>query len=309
MVDQVTATLLRAAELTAAGQPGQAVALLRPVLLSHPEHADAWCHLAAAHLDAGEPDPALTAAKRAIVLGGDPAWAQRLAALALAELDRPAEAVVAARESVRCKPLDWRCHVVLAEALASHPTLAGDALGAARRAVELAGDQARPYQVLGDAAMRARDWATAQWAYRAALDIDPHDPEVRANLDAVHRNRARAAGAGGLTGADLPQALAGAERALRALVRRLVGLVAVGTLLLLLAGLPAPSTALTAPALLLVGLAGAAALLALAVLLTAGWALALASGTRGLSTLAVAFGCALAAGVLCRPGARPRHPR
>ncbi|MEO6090102.1 MAG: tetratricopeptide repeat protein, partial [Umezawaea sp.] len=145
MSEPITALLVRAAEYTASGRPRQAIDLLRPALAAHPHHAEAWCRLAAAHLDAGEPDPALTAAKRALVLDGDQAWAQRLAALSLSELGRQSEAVVAARESVRRKPADWRCQVVLSEVLATDPATRAEAVEVAKHATHLAPTEARAF--------------------------------------------------------------------------------------------------------------------------------------------------------------------
>ncbi|KAA2261362.1 tetratricopeptide repeat protein [Solihabitans fulvus] len=251
MAEPITAVLLRAAELTAAGKPKKAVDLLRPALVANPEHAEAWCRLAAAHLDAGEPDPALTAAKRALVLGGDPAWAQRLAALALSELGRQQEAVVAARESVRRKPSDWRCQVVLAEVLDADPANRREAIEAAEQAVRLAPHESRAYQVLGDAAARAQDWDTAERAYRAALRLDPGDDEVRANLANLrqqHRPRGVRAGRdGGGLQRRTPEtraaatAIAGAESALWPVLGRVAVMLVGGGLLLLLAGMPTPT--------------------------------------------------------------------
>lgn len=89
MADPITATLLRAAELTAQGRSGKAVALLRPIAVAHPEQPEVWCRLAAAHLDRGEAADALMAAKRAIRLGGDLSWANQLASRARSVLSQP----------------------------------------------------------------------------------------------------------------------------------------------------------------------------------------------------------------------------
>ena len=236
MSEPITAVLVRAAELTASGKPRKAIDLLRPALVANPLHAEAWCRLAAAHLDAGEPDPALTAAKRALVLDGDQAWAQRLAALSLSELGRQTEAVVAARESVRRKPTDWRCQVVLSEVLSADPNTKAEAVEVARQATRLAPNEARAYQVLGDAALRVRDWGGAEWAYRAALRLDPADDDVRANLATVQRKRG--------TGAPAPtsaEVLAMAHLVSWQALSRTAVLLVSGGLLLLLAGMPSPT--------------------------------------------------------------------
>jgi Flp pilus assembly protein TadD len=244
MSEPITAVLVRAAEYTASGRPRQAIDLLRPALAAHPHHAEAWCRLAAAHLDAGEPDPALNAAKRALVLDGDQAWAQRLAALSLSELGRQAEAVVAARESVRRKPTDWRCQVVLSEVLAADPATRPEAVEVAKQATRLAPTEARAFQVLGDAALRARDWGNAERAYRVALKLDPAAGDVRANLETVRRHRVAPPAASTPSTPSTPDALAKAQVLAWQALTRVAALLVGGELLLLLSGMPSPSALL-----------------------------------------------------------------
>ncbi|MBY8849993.1 tetratricopeptide repeat protein [Saccharothrix longispora] len=322
MSEPIAAAVVRAAELTARGLPRQAIGVLRPALAANPRHAEAWCRLAAAHLDAGEPDPALDAAKRALVLHGDHAWAQRLTALALSELDRHAEATVAARECVRREPDDWRCHVVLAEVLAADPHGRAEAVDAARRAAHLAPDEARPHQVLGDAALRVRDWGTAERAYRTALRLDPHDDDVRANLATVRRKR------GGKPVEAPGDALNSAHALVWPALSRLAVLLVAGGLLLLLAGMPRPTpllawfaTALLLGVLAVVGrlllrarrgvrralfrlprhrprVAVVVVLFGLAALVLAGWAVALFLGATTVQPLVVAWLCSLLGGAV-----------
>src|SRR5262245_12729414 len=176
--------LVRATRLSDEGRPRAAIAVLESALEVDPDHAAAWCRLSAAYLDIGEARESLDAAKRAMTLG-EPAWAHRLASLALVELGRHDEAVVSAIEAVRRDPDDWRGLVTLAEALFfAEPE---QALRAARRAVELAPDEPRAHEVLGDAAMLAHDWMLAENAYRDALRLDPTNHEVTTKLDRVVR--------------------------------------------------------------------------------------------------------------------------
>lgn len=322
MSQSIAAAVVRAAELTARGRPRQAIELLQPALAADPLHGEAWCRLAAAYLDAGEPDPALDAAKRALVLNGDHAWAQRLTALALSELGRHTEAAVAARECVRRKPGDWRCQVVLAEVLAATPQGLSEAVEAAREAAHLAPGEARAFQVLGDAALRARDWGMAERAYRTALRLDPGDDDVRANLATVRRKRG---------GAPIPPPSGEALHAAHVLVwpalSRLAAILVAGGLLLLLAGMPKPtpllgwfSGLLVVACLGVVGLlllrvgrgrralfrlprhrpkvAVVAVMFALSLVVLTGWTVALFLGATTMQPLTIAWLCALLGGAV-----------
>ncbi|MFI9812425.1 tetratricopeptide repeat protein [Saccharothrix variisporea] len=316
MGESIAAVVVRAAELTARGLPRRAIELLRPALVADPRHGEAWCRLAAAHLDVGEPDPALDAAKRALVLDGDHAWAQRLAALALSELGRHAEAAVAARECVRRKPGDWRCRVVLAEVLAAAPDTRVEAVEVAREAAHLAPTEARAFQVLGDAALRVRDWGTAEWAYRSALALDPADEDVHANLATVRRRRS----APGLSGDALSRAHELAWPALS----RVAALLVAGGLVLFLAGMPKPtpllgwfSGALVVAVCVVVGqlvlrgrravwvlpryrpkVAVVGALFGASTLVVAGWTVALFLGATTMQPLVIGWMCALVGGAV-----------
>ncbi|WP_447006066.1 tetratricopeptide repeat protein [Saccharothrix isguenensis] len=322
MPQSIAAAVVRAAELTALGLPRKAIELLQPALAVDPLHGEAWCRLAAAYLDAGEPDPALDAAKRALVLNGDHAWAQRLTALALSELGRHTEAVVAARECVRRKPRDWRCQVVLAEVLAATPQGLREAVEVAWEATHLAPTEARAFQVLGDAALRARDWGMAERAYRTALRLDPGDDDVRANLATVRRKRG---------GAPIPPPSSEALHAAHVLVwptlSRLAAMLVAGGLLLLLAGMPKPTPVLGwFTGLLVVACLGVVGLLllrarrvrsavlrlprhrpkiavvavsfALSVLVLTGWTVALLLGATTMLPLTIAWLCALLGGAV-----------
>lgn len=311
MSEPTTAVLLRAAELTASGKPRQAIDLLRPLVAANPRHAEAWCRLAAAHLDLGEADQALDSAKRAMILDGEPAWPQRLAALALSDLGRPAEAAVAARESVRRKPGDWRCYVVLAEVLANSPDGAVEAFDAALHASQLASTEPRAFQVLGDAALRMRDWGTAEHAYRAAIKLDPSDADSKANLATVQRRRSARPAPPQL---NKPQVW----RALRTLSLLLVG----GGLLALIAGMPRPTPYLgfftgalvlccvvvglrLRPFTVLFGLRKlvvTVSLLAASAVILTGWTVALLFGATTMQPLVLSWLCAVVGGALVYVG-------
>jgi Flp pilus assembly protein TadD len=195
MVEPLGDVLDRAARLSASGRRRKAVALLRSTADSHPASSEVWCRLAAALLDRGDAAAALIAVRRAMPLGGDRAWAHRLASKALSRLGRHEEAVTAARQAVRAAPSDWRCRIALAEAFGAAGSWP-DAVDAAAQAVRYQPDHVRPYLILGDAARRTGDLATAERAYRTALRRKPGDPRVRAELTRLRQ--------AGLRSADLP---------------------------------------------------------------------------------------------------------
>jgi tetratricopeptide (TPR) repeat protein len=285
----------------------------------HPDHSAAWCRLSVAYLDAGDLTQALDAAKRAIVLG-ERSWAHRLASLALVELGSYEEAVVAAREAVRREPLDWRCHTALAEALA--PTNPDDAVIAARRAADLAPREARTLEVLGDVALLAADPVLAKRAYKDALRLDPGNEQIIASLDQLGGTPAPEPQPARIERPIRPVRFGRAQQtALWLLVRRAASWLAIGSFLLLIAGLPTPSPLLVWFALGLVlfviGLVvhgwrvlppGARvgtrmlrrseplmlvplALLVIAELLLMVWTVALALGSTGMPLLSVVLAC------------------
>jgi Flp pilus assembly protein TadD len=337
MAEPITAALRRAAELTAAGEPLAAVSVLRPVLIDHPDNSEAWCRLSAACLDAGHVDESLEAAKRAITLG-ERSWGHRLASLALTELGRRDEAVVSAREAVRRDPDEWRSHVALAEALDGVD--AAEAVQAARRGADLSTGVARPYEVLGDVALHAHDVTAAREAYRRALVIDPSSDHARLNLRGL-------AGTVGNTPAPAlpaakpppPRSRRTSRRALLLVVRKVAGWQAIGSFVLILAGIPSPSRLLAwAAALLLVLLAylglrgwfaapaparvaplalvqanpvlGAACVLtALGLVLLVIAAITIAVGEWGLSLLFAVVVCSLLASAIATAGIRPGRSR
>jgi tetratricopeptide (TPR) repeat protein len=241
MAESIDAVLVRAAQLTADGRPRAAIELLRPVLVVHPEHSSAWCRLSVAYLDAGDVTQSLDAAKRAIVLG-ERSWAHRLASLALIELDRFDEAVASAREAVKREPLDWRCHVTLAESLA--PKSPKDAVAAARRAVDLAPREARPLEVLGDVAARAADTQLARRSYQDALRLDPGNEHIAASLGRLGAAPQKPPKRAPAKPARPVRFGTAQRRAVWLMARRVSSWQFVGAFVLLIAGMPSPSRAL-----------------------------------------------------------------
>lgn len=219
------------------------------------EEPEALCRQAAAHLASNKPRRALQAAQRAAALATTAEWPHRLASIALTELGRHAEAVAAAREAVRLAPGEWRGQIALAEALGAGGAMRDpqrpeghQAVAAAKRAVELAPAEPRCFEVLGDIALRAARWDIAEQAYLAALRLDPGNQHATLNLKLVHERAAAPAPppvAESLpTGEGAPPtegAVADAvARTLWPAARGLTLVLSLGSLALIIAGLPAP---------------------------------------------------------------------
>jgi Flp pilus assembly protein TadD len=239
MGEPVAVALRRAANMTAAGNSDAAISLLRGVVDEHPALSEAWCQLSAACLDAGEMEDSLDAAKEAIRLG-ERSWGHRVASLALLEMGRRDEAVVSAREAVRRDSTDWRCHVALAEALGTEQPQ--EAFTAACRAVQFANNEGRPFEVLGDAAVRVHDKDTARRAYLEALKIDPTNQHAREGMLRLGR-----LGLDTTTTPTVPEPPAPVrlgrieELGVWMALRRACFTLAAGSLLLILAGMPTPA--------------------------------------------------------------------
>ncbi|WHT20687.1 tetratricopeptide repeat protein [Crossiella sp. CA-258035] len=220
------------------------------------EEPEAWCRQAAAHLANGKPKRALQAAERATELAPDAEAPHRLRGIALTELGRHAEAVAAAREAVRLAPGDWRGQVALAEALGAGGAMLDpqrpeghQAVAAARRAVELAPAEPRCFEVLGDIALRATRWDIAEQAYLAALRLDPGNKHAKLNLDLVRKSAKSGqapAPSGSADDAQLPTGeppplpADAVARLLWPTARTLTLVLSLGSLALVIAGLPQP---------------------------------------------------------------------
>ncbi|WP_016699171.1 tetratricopeptide repeat protein, partial [Actinoalloteichus spitiensis] len=190
-MSDVTATLRRAAELSGSGKHREAVRLLSTLLSDHPGNAAVLCQLAGEQLHVGAPAQALALARRAMVVLPGHHSPHLLAALAHTDLGEHDAAVAAARAAVAEAPRVWQCHSGLAEALSARGGDAAlrDAEESATRAVELAPEEGRPYEVLGDAALLRHDWGRAEWAYRTALRLRPKSSVAERGLRVVRKER------------------------------------------------------------------------------------------------------------------------
>ncbi|MEU8396089.1 tetratricopeptide repeat protein [Nonomuraea sp. NPDC048892] len=149
----------------------------------HPDRSSReWCDEALTRLDAGRPESALEAARRAADLDPVAEWPQRLISLAHERLGRDADAVPAAERAVDLAGGSWPARLRLAGALRRVPGRWREAAGHAALARKFAPERAGPQVMLGDLALLRGEHREAERAYRAALAIDPGDPQARVNL-------------------------------------------------------------------------------------------------------------------------------
>jgi len=125
-----------------------------------------------------------------VAVAPEDAWAHRMCWLVLDRLKQPEESLRAAQEAVRLAPFDWLNHAQYATAAVDVRGRMWDALQAARRAVELAPHEADAHFVVGMVAHRRNEVAQARAAYRRALELDPSHAYALNNLtvlDGLHR--------------------------------------------------------------------------------------------------------------------------
>ncbi|MGN9845620.1 tetratricopeptide repeat protein [Nonomuraea sp. H19] len=141
-----------------------------------------WCAEALTRLNAGRPESALDAARRAADLDPGAEWAYRLISLAHERLGRDADAVPAAERAVALARGSWQARLRLAAILRRMPGRWQEAVEQATLARKFAPEEADPEVMLGDLALLRGDHADAARSYRAALAADPGHPQARVNL-------------------------------------------------------------------------------------------------------------------------------
>ncbi|MFI7637592.1 hypothetical protein [Nonomuraea sp. NPDC049400] len=141
-----------------------------------------WCDEALARLNAGRPESALDAARRAADLDPGAEWAYRLISLAHERLGRDADAAPAAERAVELARGSWPARLRLAAVLRRVPGRWQEAVEHATLAGKFAPEEPGPEVMRGDLALLRGEHTGAEQSYRTALAIDPGHPQARVNL-------------------------------------------------------------------------------------------------------------------------------
>ncbi|TMR09568.1 tetratricopeptide repeat protein [Nonomuraea turkmeniaca] len=141
-----------------------------------------WCDEALTRLNAGRPESALDAARRAADLDPGAEWAYRLISLAHERLGRDADAVPPAERAVDLARGSWPARLRLAAILRRTPGRWQEAVGHAELAKKFAPEEPDPEVMLGDLALLRGDHAGAECTYLQALAADSGHLQARVNL-------------------------------------------------------------------------------------------------------------------------------
>lgn len=176
--------LARARALLDLGRTQAARAAAGRALAQAPEDPEALQLFGLCQLRAGEVGPACETLRAAIVHRPADAHGHYLLGYAGREAGDLRAAEVCFREALRLSPEEPVYLRALAELLAGRK-LFPEALGLARRAVELAPDRPANHVTLGYVSSAAGDRAAARRAYEQALLLDPNDAVAWNNLGCV----------------------------------------------------------------------------------------------------------------------------
>ncbi len=125
---------------------------------------------------------ALEQAERAVAAAPDIPYGYRVRSMALLGLGYADEAIAAAAEGTRLAPQQWLHHEQLVQACMRVPEQRTRGYAAARRAVELAPDEAQTHFLAGFAAHSLDRREEAQVAYERVLALDPEHATALNNL-------------------------------------------------------------------------------------------------------------------------------
>lgn len=184
--------LKRAEHLLQAHHAREAEQLVREVLQSHPDSADALSLLAQALLDQGRAGAAVVAARSGLALAPHDFGLRRILVHGLCRLRRADEAREIASSLVEDTPYAWSAHYTLGLAWLGQPyPRARLALASAERARELAPGSPDPLVLIGMCQSRLGDTRAERAAYGDALELDPGHAFALNNLAATDINRGR----------------------------------------------------------------------------------------------------------------------
>jgi tetratricopeptide (TPR) repeat protein len=183
--ESIEQQLHRASALCDLRRYADALELLRAAIAADSQNASAWCLLVRAELGVNDVERGLQAARTAVSLAPEQSQPHLALSYALAVSADYEQAVRAAREAVRHAPHDGYAHAHLARVLvavakagkkrAERRLTLEEAGSAARRAVELAPDDAESHLAAGAAAYAAGQGQEARDAFARALAIEPQN--------------------------------------------------------------------------------------------------------------------------------------
>jgi tetratricopeptide (TPR) repeat protein len=171
--------------------PAAAMQLLAPYLASEPDDWFALCVAAQALLKLADPAQALTLAYRASGLNPTDDWPLRLQALALRNLGRFAESQSVARSSVLVSPANWQTHYMVACTDLWAQAVTDHSMAAAEKARELAPDEPRTHELVGQIALARGKSRRAVRSLEQALRLDPENSVARHELARAHLRQFR----------------------------------------------------------------------------------------------------------------------
>jgi tetratricopeptide (TPR) repeat protein len=172
------------------GRYSEAEPLLLRAIATEPDHSRPRCQLAFVYLEIGKPREALKMATSAAALAPESEWPHRLRSLALQQLKSRKAALREARESVRLDATNYMAQLCLAQALlGSHQLDEAEKVG--KNARGLQPQSAAAFEVLGQIALRRRDWLEADQLFHEALALDPLSFVAMHNLGAALKGQGR----------------------------------------------------------------------------------------------------------------------
>ena len=188
----------RAEQLIALRRPDEALGVLGPAIVQHPDAADLLCLAAHAHLLREEPESALDLASRAAAYAPESEWPHRLRSIALAELGRHSDAAASAFRSVQLSPFLYVAHVQYARALSRlpGPLAHAQAWEEGQRAVQLAPNEPEVHLLMAHLAHPTTGTSQeglriAEAALRRTLELDPGNSAALNDLARIQLRRRR----------------------------------------------------------------------------------------------------------------------